>query len=235
MKERIAALCALALALTVRAQGTVNFANLSPGAGLNAPIYLSDGVTRATSSYTAELLAGPQLNLVRSLATTTFLSGAPGYFVGGTVTVSNVAPGATAWCVLQVWLTQAGSFSNAYATFQPCTASGPFKVVTGGYGSPPTSPAALLGITNMNPAGGLGVWEEPGARLHLQLSNTNMISLTWTNYPVTGWRYSLQQNPDLNPLHWAIVTNGSEVNASLIQVNLPAPKTNTYFRLLPNF
>ena len=76
------------------------------------------------------------------------------------------------------------------------------------------------------------MFDEPLAKLHTQLSNTNTLLLTWDNYPVTGWRYSLQQSPDLNAAHWLTVPNAPEVNGSLISVNIPVTQTNAYFRLV---
>src|SRR5690348_8679086 len=87
--------------VTAHAQGTVLFNNAT-GTGLNAPIFNFDCTAKVSTGYTAELLAGPTLNDMRSVATTTFITSAPGYFWGGVVTVSNVAPGAAAWCVVQV-------------------------------------------------------------------------------------------------------------------------------------
>ncbi len=102
----------LAWAAASPGQGLVNFANLGPG--LNAPVYMTDGTTKVSTEHTAELLAGPSLSDMRSAATTHFLSGVPGYFSSGTVTISNVAPGATAFCLIQVWRTQLGDYTNAY-------------------------------------------------------------------------------------------------------------------------
>lgn len=229
MKAHTLALWVLALALTGPAQGTIYFANV--GTGLNAPVYMYDGVTKVSSAFTVELLAGPELNNIRSVATASFFSSAPGYFNGGTVIVSNVAPRATAWCVVQVWLTQTGSFSNAFASLQFCGACAPFKLVLGGAGTPPSPPAVLTGITTMGPVGGLAVFEEPLATLHPQASKTNTLFLIWGNYPVTGWRYSLQQSPDLELNRWFAVTNPPELNASSLQVTIPAPRTNAYYRL----
>ena len=217
--------------VAAQAQGTVSFANINPGAGLNAPVYLFDGVTKVGAGYTAELLAGPALNALHSAATTTFLSSVPGYFNGGVVTVSNVAPGAEAWCVVQVWPTQLGSFSNAYTSFQSCGACRPFKVTLGGVGVPASVPAALVGLTSMT-VGGLAVFEEPIATLHPQLSKTNTLSLVWGNYPVTGWRYSLQQSFGLNPAFWFMVPNAPELDGFSISVTVPNPNAKAYFRLV---
>src|SRR6266478_5147988 len=57
MKKLIATTLASTLVgLAAYAQGTVNFANL--GVGLNAPVTLADGTTKAGSAYMAQLVAG---------------------------------------------------------------------------------------------------------------------------------------------------------------------------------
>src|SRR5690242_189776 len=81
------------------AQGTVDFRNINPGNGINAPVYESDGVTPLSGSqFTAELLGGPSANNLASIATTGFLTGAgAGYYNGGERQIQGILPGGTAW------------------------------------------------------------------------------------------------------------------------------------------
>jgi hypothetical protein len=80
--------------------------------------------------------------------------------------------------------------------------------------------------------GSLAGFDEPVAELSTQLSNANTLSLIWRNYPITGWRYSLQQSPDLNPAYWLTVPKAPEVNGSSISVSMPVTETKAYFRLV---
>jgi len=136
------------LGLVAFAQGTVNFANV--GVGLNAPIFLSDGTTKVPSTgFTAELLAGPSIGTLASVATTGFLPSAPGYFNGGPVTITSVAPGAIGFFQVRLFTTASGSFAAAQAANLPNTwgQSAIFQNTTGGVGSPPSPPATLTGLS----------------------------------------------------------------------------------------
>lgn len=148
MKTALLAFLACVSALDTLAQGTVNFANV--GVGLNAPIFLSDGMTKVPSpGFTAELLAGPNANALASVATCGFLPTAPGYFNGGPVTIANVAPGAVAFFQVRVFTTASYSFDEAEVANTPNTwgRSAIFSVLTGGVGSPATPPATLSPLT----------------------------------------------------------------------------------------
>ena len=133
------------------AQGTVNFINIV--GSLNAPDFLSDGTTKISGAgFTAELLAGTSATSLASVAQTGFLTGAAaGYFNGGTVTLVNIAPGATGFFQLHIFTTASGSFAAAQAANIPNTwaQSSVFQVVTGGGGTPPSTPAPLTGLTSI--------------------------------------------------------------------------------------
>lgn len=155
----------ISASVTGLAQGTVNFANF--GVGINAPVFLCDGTTKATWPYMAQLYAGPspaELEAVGSPAT--FLTGGgAGYFSGGYVSIPTVPPGGTAWVRVVVWdSTAGGTITNAtpQQAFEHMAAtggsdgwrqSGCFSVVTGGYGYPPTPPASLVGLSFCCPCG----------------------------------------------------------------------------------
>ena len=109
--------------LSAHAQGTVRFQNIEAGYPLNAPVYMSDGVTKLSGTqFTAELLGGVSPAALAPIATTPFLTGnGAGYFLGGIQTIMGVAPlGGTAWVVVEVWNTASGaSFDQARASGLP--------------------------------------------------------------------------------------------------------------------
>lgn len=135
-------------ALTTRGQGTVQFAN--NGTGVNAPVYLLDGVTKASGpDYTAELLAGPMAPNLSSLATTGFLTGSgAGYFDGGTVSIPTVPGGSFAFAQVRFWSTSAGSYSGAQATPGAVWGQSPIFQIFTGDPSVPTPPAQLSGLSS---------------------------------------------------------------------------------------
>lgn len=228
MKKLLMLLLAAVWSPAAFAQGTVLFANMAPG--FQSPIHFSDGTTPVGSDFTAELLAGPALNNMNSVCTANFNLG---YFYGGNVVISNVAPGTAAWCVVQFWQTQLGSFSNAYAASQAdaCGASAPFQVVLGGGGIPPSPPAILSRLSGAF-TGHIAIGEEPVPGLGLHLSNTNAISLTWGGFPNMDWRYLLQQSSDLNPDNWVTVTNAPDFDGSTLRVTVQPPKGPVFYRLV---
>ncbi len=152
-KLTVTLLASTLLGLAAYGQGTVNFANL--GVGLNAPVYLSDGTTKvASTGFTAELLAGTSAGSLASVATSGFLSSAPGYFSGGTVALPGIAGGATAFLQVRVYSTASGSFAAAQSAGLVNTfgASSVFSLVTGDPNAqPPGVPTSLAGkLTSFN-------------------------------------------------------------------------------------
>ena len=130
-------------------QGTVNFSNLDPSHGVNAPVYQADGVTAlAGSQFIAELIAGPSSNNLASVVTVGFLN--RGYFSAGLQEISTVAPFNVAWVQVDVWNTASG-FTFAQAQDSGLSnswwQSSTFTVQLGGSGgAPPSPPAALTGL-----------------------------------------------------------------------------------------
>src|SRR6516162_6059584 len=119
MKMFAISLLALSLHFAVRAQGTLEFQNVNAAAGVNAPIYQADGVTKLSGSqFTAELLVGLSASSLSSIATTGFLTGnGAGYFMAPVQTVPNTSPGVSAFVQVDVWNTASGaSFSQAKAS-----------------------------------------------------------------------------------------------------------------------
>ncbi len=152
-KLTVTLLASTLLGLAAYGQGTVNFANL--GVGLNAPVYLSDGTTKvASTGFTAELMAGTSAGSLASVATTGFLSAAPGYFSGGTVALPGIAGGATAFLQVRVYSTASGSYVAAQNAGLANTfgASSVFSLVTGDPNAqPPGVPTSFAGkLTSFN-------------------------------------------------------------------------------------
>lgn len=95
LRKRMRTLLAVTFAtfacMTTQAQGTVFFANLQQG-GPNAPVYQSDGVTKASGpQFMAELLGGPSADQLAFVAQKGFVTG--GYFLSSNESIPNVAPG----------------------------------------------------------------------------------------------------------------------------------------------
>lgn len=173
MKKLIATsiVCLLA-GVVANAQGTVNFANI--GAGVNAPVHLSDGVTKLNgANYQAILLAGASAGALTQVGTATpFLSGGnAGYFNGGPVTINSVTPGSTGFFEIIAWdstlggTTTGATAAQAFAAWQggkgnvwgasgyvygPGGGETPFSNTTGGVGTPASPPVSLSGLPQFN-------------------------------------------------------------------------------------
>jgi len=141
------------------AQGTVNFANLGAGPpAFNAQVHL-DTVTGplAGAGYMAQLLlvaTGGSLTPVGAVANFIGVA-APGYFNGGVVTVSQVAPGATGTFEVFAWDGASGqaTYAAALAAWNAGSIHGGYSlpaggvtITTGGGGNPAGPPAGLVGL-----------------------------------------------------------------------------------------
>lgn len=138
MNRSIHLIATFAFAISLHAQGTVNFANYVPGV-LDAPVFgYGVGDRVEGDRYTAQLFAGPDAGSLEPIgAPVPFKSGAgAGYFLGGTHVIPAVAPGNSA--AIQVWATDHVTGKTG--------ASDLFIVLTGGAGSPPSLPADLIGL-----------------------------------------------------------------------------------------
>ena len=150
MKQFAPGLLFLAVAASTNGQGTVNFANLYASSP-NAPVYEADGITPLSGSqFIAELLGGPSVSDLASIATTGFLQGAgAGYFNGGVQAINTVPPQSTAWVKIRVWNTASGSsFQQAQASGLPNSwwQSATFSIFTGGgFQGPEPAPLTALG------------------------------------------------------------------------------------------
>jgi hypothetical protein len=150
MKKLLLAFVFVLSASSVHAQGTVNFDNLS----LGQPILAVDGSTVTgpgaypDSGAGLYLVQGSTYTLIPGSTTTFFgTSGEASKYVSAlTVTIPNVAPGATAALSVGAWI-GGSSYDNATGAHGR---SAPFVVVTGGAGSPPSLPADMTGFTSFS-------------------------------------------------------------------------------------
>lgn len=136
--------------------GTVNFNNRVPLAGVDAPVYGTDGVTRLEGAgYRAQLWAGLSSAELEPVGVPVeFRTGlAAGYFAepGGTLVIPQVPAGSVAFLQVRAWDTAyGGSYEVVLASGGPTGASPVFSVRTGGDGSPPTVPADLVGLQSFS-------------------------------------------------------------------------------------
>jgi len=185
----LAFLCAPAL--VAASGGTLNFANRVPAAGINAPVYDTDGTTLlAGAAYLAQLYAGPTAEQLAAAGTpVAFRTGIlAGYFNGGSVELTNVGPTATAYAQVRVWAAASGaSYEAAVAAGGKAGVSGIITVVTGG-GEPPVVPGDLVGLQSFWLGQGplftkqpvnLTVFVGEGVRFEAAVSSTTPVSLQW--------------------------------------------------------
>lgn len=137
MKKLLTLSVLIAAAASVQAQGTINASNA--GAFGVRPVYVETvGGALAGTSVMVELWAGATENSLALLKSGSIL--ANGLFGLGTIAIPDVALGGTAIVQVRAWDTAKG------ATYDASTLRGfsdTFSVVTGGAGSPATTPAAL--------------------------------------------------------------------------------------------
>lgn len=227
MKTRWAVWLAITWSLVALGQGTLTFVNINSGAGLNAPILGLDGKTNLQGAdWMVELLVGPDLDRMSSVATTGFSTQAPGYFNGGVVTIPKMAPGSNVWCVVLVFsrvpfASLVGTPINFFYS-----ASEPFQVVLGGgmQRGPPDLPAPLVGLTSFDLA----------LRLKSQLTSTNTLALTWSGFDRAIYR--LEESPGLTPGHWVALTNVPNLGAPYFlgkfSVTIPPPQGSIFYRVM---
>ena len=132
---------------TVTRGGTVNFQNLAV-----SKVYHVDGTTGlAGPAFLAQLYAGLTTNNLQPVGEpTTFLTNAPGRFIGGTRVVATVAPGQTGWFQVRAWESAYGrSYEQSLAAGGQHGASTMFQVIPADpYSVPPGIPSVLSGLTS---------------------------------------------------------------------------------------
>lgn len=150
MKKLILAVALGVACVSAYAQGQLNFANF--GSGANQPIYNTDGVTKLSSSFSADLYWGPagttDSTLLTALGQPATFSGTTGYFLGGSRTIN----GQTGTIVgqVRVWDTADGnSYSAALASGlsgSPTALIGESVLFSISLTQPPTTPNTLTGL-----------------------------------------------------------------------------------------
>jgi hypothetical protein len=171
MKKTIVTVCSLLVAVGAFAQGQVNFNTRvgigTPGA-IDAPVFLADGVTKATGpTYLAQLFAGPTAAALTPAGVPVAFKSTPaalaGYIAGGTVNIPNIAPGGGASIQMVAWN------GTLFATPALADAAGQLGksgiitlAATGNDAAiPPTTPVNLAGLTGFNIPGGTPPIPEP--------------------------------------------------------------------------
>jgi hypothetical protein len=161
MKKTLVAVCALLVTAGVYAQGTVNFNNRVPSAGINAPVVITGGPNATGPDWVAQLYAGAanaaESALVAVGTPVAFSTVLPGFFAGGTVTIPASVMGGTgggnAAVQVRAWNVNAG------ATFEAASASGSgfgksgvlASIATGNpNNAPPDLPKNLVGLTGFS-------------------------------------------------------------------------------------
>jgi len=160
MKKTLVGLCALLVTLGAFAQGTVNFNTRVPADNINAPVFLADGVTKATGpQYVAQLLGGATATTMAPIgAPIPFKTGALAGFVSSTtaLTIPTVTPIAGPASVQVVaW------DSVKFPTLAAAQAAGELGqsgilslTKTGNPSDPTVLPSNLLGLTSFSIPGG---------------------------------------------------------------------------------
>src|SRR5207247_340566 len=114
--------------------------------------YDVDGVTRLPvgSTYLGQLYAGPDSNNLQPVGAAVPVGPVPGVFVGGTRTITTVAPGQVASVQVRVWESAYGnSYEQTRLNGGKTGLSSIVQIQTGDPTTyPPTPPAALTGIPN---------------------------------------------------------------------------------------
>ncbi len=154
---------ALALLVGVQAygQGQVDFRNRNTALvpPLNAPVYGRDGTTLlGDANFVAQLYYSATETgsfTPVSVAPAAFRTGTgAGYWNPGTSAtrdLTGIAPGATAWLQVRVWnLSAYPTYEAALGAGADRGLSGVFSVTTGGATTPPSVPAAMIGLTSFS-------------------------------------------------------------------------------------
>ena len=148
MRKLAIALCLTASVLTALGQGSINFNNRVTAVGINAPVDFA-GALVTGPEYVGQLFVNNAGSFEAVGAPVEFRTGAAaGYINGGSVSVSFVAPGASADVIMRAWATASGADWDAASTNPNGIfgESNQISIATGGAGSPPSLPADLVGL-----------------------------------------------------------------------------------------
>ena len=215
--------------VTLVAQGTLHFTNKSQDSEANWPAYQGDGKTLLSGpQFIVELVVGTNPAVMMVVAQTNFLTGVnAGYFDGGVVTLSNVAPNGTVYLQARIWNAAFGSsFSSVFATALPNSAW--LSSVQQGYVGQDTNSAPGLYFGWLAPV----QLYPPLPRLESEVSNTNL-TLSWQPTWDSGPTYLLQESPNLAPTSWVAVGVSPIWNTSKsrFECSFPKPQGTMFYRL----
>ena len=165
MKKVLLTLAAVAVSVSVMAQGTVNFQNLGGAAVMNADTGLPVGATATDNIVTALYWAvagttddgqmaqiGPHANFLGN-----------GFFLGGTRTAPVTPPGAAAAFQVRAWdVTTGATFEEALAS--GLTTAGSSDIFESATGNPTTIPPGIpVNLATAIPAFTVATVPEPSA------------------------------------------------------------------------
>ncbi len=140
--------------------GTINFNNRVLIAGVDAPVFEADGVTRLSGdNYRAKLYAGVDpANLEPGWLTSLFRTGTgAGYILSpDTIYFPNIIGGAKCYVQMRVWDVNMGSSYEAASAAKGSVGSSKIIQVIAGNpdGTPPTVPADLVGLESFHVSAG---------------------------------------------------------------------------------
>jgi hypothetical protein len=211
---------------TALAQGTVYFSNRATP-GVDAPVYFPGGATGAMiSQLTVELLAGTNPAALTPVATTGFVTGAPGYFDGGVV--STLLP-VTTNAFFQINFRTTATFLTNPHDKNVWFLWGHSPVFSGSLGDT-NSPGLLSGL-----ATGPLVLAVP--RLSIRPTQTNTLVLSLEVPPTNGYGlsavYALEQSSGVNGTNWTAVPSGyaSDAPAANNGTIIPPTQGTMFYRL----
>lgn len=157
MKLSAAAVCVVLCCLTLRGQGTVNFANRT--ASVDARVYDVTGTVPLEGPWTIQLFAGSPGTVVSSLepvGVPRLLGPSPalGYFSFGEVSVPSIESGQIALLQVRAWLADSPSFEAAMVSDNLFGCSLPF--LSQPLGTTGSGGVDLLGLESFGIAPWLG-------------------------------------------------------------------------------
>jgi len=159
MKKLLIAIAFMASAAVAMAQGTVTFQNrdTTQTPPIDAPVFDVDGTTALSgAAYLAQLYYAPvgSSTFVSSGDAVIFRTGTRAGYVDNTVdltrTLAGITAGGNAQIQVRAWLASGGATYEAALGKVPSGISSTITVATGGAGSPPGLPTALLGLQSFH-------------------------------------------------------------------------------------
>jgi len=151
MKRTLAAIAALMISATGYSQGTFIFNNRDTGDGIDAKVVDTTGAG-VSAGFTAQVFLVNGTSVTPLLPSTTFRTGAAAGYVNAPtdpITVPGVAGGSTA--TLRMVAFNGSAYNDPSSTVQG--ASKDFTITLGGGGSPPSTPAPMVGLTGFTVVG----------------------------------------------------------------------------------